>query len=434
MIIDYSSLKAQNTLLTKLFIVGKVCRIMSLLRVGTITFDTYPYEVRALRFAEAAVAADYEVDVICLGEPGKKSDEKHNGVHIYRLPMSRRIGGSLLTRLFRWCLFLLLAGARITYLHLKHPYDAIHVHNMPDFLVFTALMPKILGAKILLDVQDITPELIAALVKGPQRRILRSLTILQERLSTAFAHHIVTTGRPFEERLLQRGVAREKLTSILNSAEPSLFPDARRGPSPYDVSAEKEEQPFIIMYHGTLEERNCLDTAIRAVAQVKRVIPKVRLDIQGNGAHLPTLKRLVTELGIDDHVLFQSSSPPEKLVEFVVHGDIGIIPYRCDGFAELVLPTKAYEFAWMHRPIIASDTPAIRSMFQPEAVVLCDPSCPEAFAEAIIDLYQHPEKRAQMVVSAFQDYASYRWELMAKRYQQLLLALCCSDTSRQKKQ
>jgi glycosyltransferase involved in cell wall biosynthesis len=91
---------------------------------------------------------------------------------------------------------------------------------------------------------------------------------------------------------------------------------------------------------------------------------------------------------------------------------------------ELLLPTKAYEFAWLHRPMIASDIQGIRSMFRPESIALCDPSQPESFAEAIIDLYQHPEKRARMVANAAEDYMPYHWEIMAKRYQQLLLNLC----------
>ena len=77
----------------------------------------------------------------------------------------------------------------------------------------------------------------------------------------------------------------------------------------------------------------------------------------------------------------------------------------------------------MHRPIIASDTVAMRSMFRSESVVFCDPSSPESFAGAMIDLHQHPEKRARMVANAAEDYEPYRWELMAERYQQLLISL-----------
>ena len=59
----------------------------------------------------------------------------------------------------------------MTRLHLKHAYDVIHVHNMPDFLVFSALFPKLLGAKVILEVQDVSPELMAAKAKGRMQRI-----------------------------------------------------------------------------------------------------------------------------------------------------------------------------------------------------------------------------------------------------------------------
>ncbi len=398
---------------------------MASLRAGVITFDWYPYEPRALRLAETATNAGYEVDVICLRQPHERGYGVHNGVHIYRVPMSRSIGSTLPMTILQWCWFLLLAGTALTWLHLRRPYDVVHVHNMPDFLVFSALFPRLSGAKVILDVQDVSPELMAAKAKGRLKRVVTRLATWQERISIAFAHHVVTTGWLFEEVLLQHGVPKEKITSILNSADPSLFPPARRCPLPFEYS--QEGQPFIVMYHGTLAERNGLDTAIRALALAHRVVPQLRLDIQGSGEQLPALKQLAVELGVSDCVVFTDSCPIDKLVDFVVHGDVGIIPYRCNGFAELVMPTKTYEFAWMRRPMIASDTRAIRSMFRPESIVLCDPSKAESFAEAIIDLYQHPEKQTQMVANAAEDYIPYQWEKIAGRYQQLLASLCLKE-------
>ena len=100
---------------------------------------------------------------------------------------------------------------------------------------------------------------------------------------------------------------------------------------------------------------------------------------------------------------------------------------------DLVLPTKAYEFALMHRPMIASETPAIRSMFRPESLILCEPSNVERFADAIVDLYQHPEKRALLVANAEQDYMPYRWEIMAERYQRLLASLVTKGNAERKR-
>ncbi len=122
-------------------------------------------------------------------------------------------------------------------------------------------------------------------------------------------------------------------------------------------------------------------------------------------------------------MVFFPHRPLDELADFVAQGDIGIIPYRSDGFMDMVLPTKAYEYAWMHRPMIASDTPAIRSMFRPGSIRLCEPSNIDSFAEAIVDLYRHPWKRAQFVARTEQDYMGYRWELMAERYRELIASL-----------
>jgi glycosyltransferase involved in cell wall biosynthesis len=73
--------------------------------------------------------------------------------------------------------------------------------------------------------------------------------------------------------------------------------------------------------------------------------------------------------------------------------------------------------------MIVSNTVAMRSMFRPVSLVLCEPSNVDSFAEAMVDLYQHPEKRAQLIANAEQDYTPYRWELMAERYQQLIAFL-----------
>jgi len=401
---------------------------MASLHIGTITYDWYPFEPRVLRQAEAAAHAGHQVDLICLHQPHEKKHEVYHDVHIYRVPVSRSLGRSLPTTIFQWCRFLLLAAIKITRLHLKDRYDVVHVHNMPDFLVFAAIIPRLFGAKIILDVQDVSPELMAAKVqeKGLQRRIVIRLATWQERLSIAFAHHVVTTGDPFARILSKRGVPEKKITNILNSADPKLFPVERRCPLPYESSSTPlESRPFIFMYHGLLAKRNGLDTAIRALPIARRTAPQLRLVIQGIGDQLSYLKELAVNLGISDSVIFtRAPVPPDKIVDFVVRGDVGIIPYGYDGFEEYVLPTKAYEYAWMHRPIIASDTYAIRTMFRPESVYLCDPTRPESFAEAMIDLYQHPEKRAIMVANATEDYMPYRWEIMAERYQHLLTCLC----------
>lgn len=402
---------------------------LGLVRVCATTCDCYPGDVLVRRTAEAAASAGYEYHVICSMREGQAEYEVFKGVHVHRIyirggkrkPLGRISGMSFGATLMLWTLFTFLALKKVAWLHFKLKFDVVHVHNLPDFLVFAALIPKVLGARVILHVQDVAPELMAIKSKGLFRSITVSLAIWQERISTGFADHVLTVGWPFEQLLLKRGVPREKLSSVLNSADPNYFTEEKRT-APF-LGEATAERPIILMYHGTCSERNGLDIAIRAFAKSCTVTPHLRLHLKVGGDSLRYLKQLAQTLGVADRVVFFSTGTIEEVVDFVMQGDIGIIPYPSNCFMDLLLPTKAYEFALMRRPIIASNTVAMRSMFRPGSIRLCGPSNADSFAEAIMDLYRHPQQRARLVANAEQDYVGYRWELMAERYQHLIASL-----------
>src|SRR5262249_19143804 len=156
----------------------------------------------------------YGYHVICSMKEGQSKYEVFNGVHVHRLfmrgakgkPLGRISGMPLGVTLWSWSVFMFLAFWKVASLHLKHKFDIVHVHNMPDFLVFAALIPKMFGAQIILHVQDVSPELMAVRAKGRLRRLTLLLATWQERIATAFADYVLTVGWPFEERLMKRGV------------------------------------------------------------------------------------------------------------------------------------------------------------------------------------------------------------------------------------
>lgn len=399
---------------------------MSSLRICAITCDSYPEDPLVRRTAEAAARAGYDYHVICSMREGQERYELFNGVHVHRIllrggdgkPLGRITARSFGTMVMLWSKFALLALVAVARLHRTLRFKVVHVHNMPDFLVFSALVPKLLGARVILEIQDVSPELMAVKTRGKIRRLAYLLAKWQERVSTTFADHVLTVGWPFEKPLLKRGVPQAKLSSILNSADPNIFrPEKRTEPF---LGEGTPERPIILMYHGTCAARNGLDTAIRAFAIAHASAPHLRLHLRGEGEALPHLQQLARSLGVADQVKFFPYGSLESVADFVAQGDIGIIPYPEDGFMELVLPTKGYEYALMRRPMIASNTAAIRWMFRPTSAVLCKPSNPDSFAEAIVELYRNPSKRARLVASAAEDNMKFRWELMAERYVQLI--------------
>src|SRR6266550_3858734 len=128
-------------------------------RVAAVVYSTYPADPRPRRAAEALAKEGAIVEVLCLRETDEEPrHESFNGVDIIRIPMKRRRGGKL-SYFVQYGLFILLSGAALAWRACKRRYDLVHVHNMPDILVFSALVPKLLRAKVILDIHDPMPEL-----------------------------------------------------------------------------------------------------------------------------------------------------------------------------------------------------------------------------------------------------------------------------------
>jgi hypothetical protein len=168
---------------------------MSLIRVCAITCDCYPEDVLVRRTAEAGASAGFEYHVICSMHDGQARHEIFNGVYVHRIrirgrdgkPLGRITAMPLSKMLTYWSLFNFLACKMVARLHFKWKFDVVHVHNLPDFLAFAAIVPKCFGARVVLHIQDVAPELMAAKAKGFVRKLAVPLAKLQERISTAFA-------------------------------------------------------------------------------------------------------------------------------------------------------------------------------------------------------------------------------------------------------
>src|SRR5208283_1025012 len=98
---------------------------------------------RVRRYAEALAARGDQVDVIALKS---KRDVKHytfNGVNVYglqeRVYNEKNIGDYIVRNL----LFFIRAIVFNFRMHLRNKYNLIHVHNAPDFLAFTAFLPRL---------------------------------------------------------------------------------------------------------------------------------------------------------------------------------------------------------------------------------------------------------------------------------------------------
>ena len=120
----------------------------------------YDIDPRVRRKAEALVSAGYDVDVIALHHSYNQTRKyKLNGVQIFTLPIPKK-RGSFLRYIFEYLLFFIMASFKLVILNKQKHYRAIDINTLPDFLVFAALLPKLLGAKVILDMHEYVRELL----------------------------------------------------------------------------------------------------------------------------------------------------------------------------------------------------------------------------------------------------------------------------------
>jgi len=376
----------------------------------------YPLgEPRVEREAHALLASGYEVDVVCLKAAGEPAVDKVEGVDVYRLPVGRHRGRGTVVQFFEYLSFFFMAFFKLISLHRRRRYGVVQAHNLPDFLIFAALVPKLGHARLILDLHDLMPEFYAASFKQGMQSWQVKLLVLQERICCRFADQVITVTELWKQTLIRRGVPAEKITVVMNVADSNVFQRPSAGNSP------SQNGGFHLIYHGTLAHRLGVDMVIRAVAGLRSQIPGLRLTIHGRGEFLTELKELANELGVEEQICFSTRYMPiTDLPKMISQADAGVVPYRRNVFNDDILPTKMMEYVALGVPVIAARTPAIELYFKDNMVQFFEPGEVDDLAGCILALYQDRSRLARLARNADQFNHRYSWAAVASDYAALV--------------
>jgi glycosyltransferase involved in cell wall biosynthesis len=389
-------------------------------RMAVVVFSHYPSDPRPRRAAEALAQAGMQVEVISLKQDDNEmSRESYNGVSILRVPLRRRRGGKV-GYFWQYGAFVFAAFFLLAFRSLYRRYSLIHVHNMPDVLVLAALVPKVFGAKVILDLHDPMPELMTAIYGlGGESLGVRLLKRL-EKWSIVCADVVLTPNAAFERLFAARSCRAQKLRVIMNSPDESIFKYRELAePAPIARSAAK---PFVIMYHGALVERHGLDLAVQAVHLLRSSIPGVELRIFGRAT--PFLRQVmdqVRDCGVQDYVRYLGGKTLEEIAEAVDECDVGIIPNRRSAFTEINLPTRIFEYLARGKPVVAPRTVGIQDYFGKEEVVYFELGSAEDLAQRIHYVFSHPREVHEIMKRGQAVYRAHCWRQERSR----LLGLVC---------
>jgi glycosyltransferase involved in cell wall biosynthesis len=164
------------------------------------------------------------VDVICPGTPTLGGRRSIEGVDIHpvgTLDVQNEL--SPLAYIKRDVAFVVRAAVAALRLHIRNRYDVVQVNTMPDYLVAAAALPKLLGAKVVLDVHDLVPELYAAKFGVDESDPIIKLATFVERCCVHFADRALAVHRPHLEALLRHGNCESKFSIVMNTPDTRFF-------------------------------------------------------------------------------------------------------------------------------------------------------------------------------------------------------------------
>lgn len=378
-------------------------------RAIAVVFSDYLADPRPRRAAEALAREGMAVEIICLKVADQEaSREIFNGVDITRVPLKHRRSGKW-SYLWEYGTFLLIAGGILGIRAFSRRYDIVHVHNMPDILVFSALFPKLLGARVILDLHDPMPELMMSIYGLRKDSFSVRLLKMLEKVSIRFADYVLTVSESFREVFTTRSCPEGKISVVMNVPDESIF--QYRAASRESLTRRDPEQPFVIMYHGSLVERHGADVAVEALTKVRQSIPHAELRIYGRRTEfLDKVMQKVRRSGLVSAVHYLGGKKLEEIAEAIAECHVGIVPNRRSIFTELNTPTRIFEYLSQGKPVIAPRAPGVVGYFGEEELCFFNLGDADDLAAKIEYVFTHPQEIADMVERGQAVYRAHMWE------------------------
>ena len=380
--------------------------------IAMVVHSYYEEDPRVRREAEALVAAGREVDVFALRRPDDPVDEVLDGVRVRRLGVQRHQGAGLRTYLVEYLAFLVQAGFALTRAHRRRRYGLVQVHTLPDFLVFAAAPLRLAGIPVILDLHESMPEFFRSRFHGTAGRVGYALLRAQESASIGFASAVITVNDALGDRLRGLGVRDSKLTIVRNAPSLARFDVGRQPGRPFMADGTLR-----LVYAGALSPIYELDIVLVAMARLAERRPDlpICLELYGRDFAEVPLRDQAETLGIADRVTFHGRIPIEAVPAAIAAADVGLAPTRRSVFTDFSLSTKAYEYAAMARPVVASRLPMVERTFGDDVVTYTAGDADD-LALALLRLVDDPGGREALVARALERVRRLAWEREAPRY------------------
>ena len=347
--------------------------------------------------------------------PAAATEEQVNGWHFYRTPPPGGIldGVPVLSEieLMGEIAFRIEQVARRVQPHLLHAHSPV-LGAIPALRV-----GRRLGIPVVYEVRALWEDVLVgqgAREGGVRYRLRRGMETWALRRADA----ITTICEGLRGDIVARGIPAEKVTVVPNAVDVEEF---SMGGAP-DSGLKKQlglDGVLVLGFIGSFHAYEGLAVLLRALQQMLAQGERVRVLLVGGGQQDAELKRLASELGIENQVVFAGSIPHGEVQRYYDLIDVLVYPRLSMRLTELVTPLKPLEAMARGRLLVASDVGGHRELIRHgETGTLFKAGDPEALVSAVLALLREPERWPGLKAAARRYVETERcWKSSVARYE-----------------
>ena len=378
-----------------------------------ISFSPYPEDPRIRLYVNALLEYGYKVYVIGITDDINPRFERTGSLEIHRINISKK-RTSYARRIFEYAMFFTRAFFKSTYLFFKHKIKIYHTHNLPDFIIFTAVIPKIFGAKLILDMHELTPEAMMMRENIDEKSFVVRFSKFIEKISVKLADEHITihdiAAKIFEGR------NKAKFHAVMNGVDENELQGLQK------VSTDD----FNIIYHGTINPNLNLTLVIDALNRLRELLPadefmKIKFLLYGKGPSLPELMKKTEELNLKDNIFYKGSLPHTEMLKELTKASVCIYPPLRNIYTEICYPIKLTELANLGIPVISSRYKTLLHYYPEVTFFYFDAGDLNGLVEQILLVKNNPELAKQKAGNAKKAYDKVSWnKIMKPKYLQIV--------------
>jgi teichuronic acid biosynthesis glycosyltransferase TuaC len=181
-------------------------------------------------------------------------------------------------------------------------------------------------------------------IRGTIRKLARFPLIRRQiRYALNNAAKIFAVCNDLKNAVVELGISPEKVVVMPNGVDIDKFRPVDRLVARRELGLQRDRK--ILISVGGLVERKGYHRIIAALPEIRKTIPYVMYIIVGGpsveGNNEPELRRLVTELELQDAVLFAGPQPHAKLHKWLSAADVFCLATSNEGWANVFLEAMA---------------------------------------------------------------------------------------------